>query len=87
MRPIDPKQVQFIGDNGRQFLAAALGEINLAPPVPHKARPPFQSTREYRRFAEFADAVRAYKYIGLCWGPAGVGKTLSARHYAGADEW
>lgn len=40
----------------------------------------FIKTKEYERFKEFCDACAKYKYIGICYGSPGVGKTRAARH-------
>ena len=42
----------------------------------------FLETKGYQRFEEFCDACVEYKYIGICYGAPGVGKTLSPEHYS-----
>ncbi|MDO6366925.1 MULTISPECIES: AAA family ATPase [Staphylococcus] len=45
----------------------------------------FVETKEYKKFVEFCEACKKYKYIGICYGAPGVGKTLSARYYSNWD--
>jgi len=42
----------------------------------------FIETKAHKRFVELADACTEYRYIGICHGRPGVGKTRSARQFA-----
>ena len=45
----------------------------------------FAETVEYRRFVQVCEATRRYRYISVCLGASGVGKTRAARRYAQWD--
>jgi len=45
----------------------------------------FVETKEYRRFAQVCEASRRYRYMVVCVGDRGVGKTWAAREYAQWD--
>ncbi|MGO8842835.1 MAG: AAA family ATPase [Methyloceanibacter sp.] len=46
----------------------------------------FVFTSQYERFREFCVACEKNRYIGLCYGPPGVGKSLSARFFTSWDD-
>lgn len=52
---------------------------------PPTTRSGFVSTRGHRRFEGFCEDVARYRCVGVCVGPAGVGKTASARRYSKWD--
>lgn len=46
----------------------------------------FILTKEYKKFEEFCNSCKDYKYIGLCYGIPGIGKPLSAIRYSNWNE-
>lgn len=70
------KRIQFPGPPPSEEFASIPLTIEL--PVEQ----PFLTTREHARFVEFAEACAHYRYIGVCHGRPGVGKTRSAREFS-----
>lgn len=54
--------------------------------VPGKALKSFVLTQEFKRFEEFAISCTDFRYIGICHGVPGVGKSLAASHYTQWNE-
>lgn len=54
------------------------------PPMTESQRPElgFIPTKAHQRFVELAEACITYRYIGICHGRPGVGKTRSAKKFA-----
>jgi len=46
----------------------------------------FVQTKPYQDFVQCCDSCRRFRYVAMSYGPAGVGKTIGARLYAGWDE-
>ncbi|GCF11400.1 AAA family ATPase [Dictyobacter arantiisoli] len=46
----------------------------------------FVETRQYQRFVEGCQTCRQHRFIGVCYGEAGVGKTRSARRFTQWDQ-
>ena len=49
--------------------------------IPGKSVNGFILTQEFKRFEEFAIACTDFRYIGICHGDPGVGKSLAASYY------
>jgi DNA transposition AAA+ family ATPase len=82
---VDTQDEQAESDRTDKLAALAEAALPESEPTGPELPPDdadFIVTKEHRRFTEFATAVRRDRYIGLCYGPPGVGKTLSARRYA-----
>jgi len=50
--------------------------------IKHKQDLAFIPTKPYARFVEFVENCKTDRYIGICYGKPGVGKTLSAQTYS-----
>ncbi len=61
---------------------ASEASSSTLPTIEFRQELPFVETREHSRFSEFAIACTTDRYIGVCHGRPGVGKTRSARAFS-----
>lgn len=61
---------------------ASQASSSTLPTIEFRQELPFVETREHARFSEFAIACTTDRYIGVCHGRPGVGKTRSAREFS-----
>ncbi len=59
--------------------------MKMTKPKMERTASDFLITKEYHKFEEFCNSCFRERYIGLCHGVPGVGKTLSAKYYAQLD--
>jgi DNA transposition AAA+ family ATPase len=69
----------------RRLLSQERQQVNLEQADETLPLTSFFATSPYQQFTEGCDLCRRFRYVGISYGPAGIGKTIAARLYAGWD--